>query len=58
MKTVYEAPVQEIVAFEIEDIITTSAQSFTTLPTMGDAGDSDSWKDGDRIDFSDLLGKN
>lgn len=57
MKTVYEAPVQEIVTFEAEDIITTSSVESTTLPSMNDAGVGD-WGSGDSIDIGDLIGRN
>lgn len=56
MKTAYVEPVQEVVTFPVEDIITTSSAEDTTLPHMSDAGTAD-WDDGDHIDFEDLLGK-
>lgn len=48
MKMFYEIPELEIVAFEAEDIITTSGG-------MTNAGTGD-WGDGGYADFSDLLG--
>ena len=47
MKMFYEIPELEIVAFEAEDIITTSGG-------MTNAGTGD-WGDGGYADFSDLL---
>lgn len=56
MKTAYVVPVQEVVAFPVEDIIATSSAEATSLPHMSDAGTAN-WGDGDKIDFEDLLGK-
>lgn len=49
MKATYTAPEQEIVKFEIEDIITTSTG-------MDFAGGSDSWEGNDTVNGGGLFG--
>ena len=53
MKTAYETAIQEIVEFEVEDIITTSAAVESTLPGMNDAGNDPGWNGGDSVDIND-----
>lgn len=38
MKKIYEVPVMEVIAFESEDIITTSGVTVTPDPGVGDTG--------------------
>lgn len=55
MKKFYESPEQEIVTFEVEDVITTSGK----LPAMSDGGDIDVDTDDSDIpslDIGDLFG--
>lgn len=52
MKAVYNTPEQEIVTFEIEDIITTSAQG-GGMSNAGSAG----WGDDDSDNYEDMFGK-
>lgn len=51
MKKFYESPEQEIVTFEVEDVITTSGK----LPGMSDGGDTDG-SDIPSLDIGDLFG--
>ena len=49
MKATYTAPEQEIVKFEIEDVITTSGG-------MTNAGGSDGWDGNDKVSGGGLFG--
>lgn len=50
MKATYTTPEQEVVLFEIEDVIATSRG-------MTNAGDNTSWDQNDSIDVGNLFGK-
>lgn len=50
MKATYTTPEQEIVKFDVEDVIATSKG-------MTNAGANTSWEDNDSIDVGGLFGK-